>query len=506
MGEMYGIGLEYILAGVAAIVLVVVSALVVRARRQKQLAEDAKPKLTRGARPESPTRDVLSDRRTISAPVEIDDSMSLKEVRELKRARLDRDYKESDSSQKAKEWRQGAQDSSQTKGSAASSTPRIEQTLRSDEAGKPREDASPLARSSAGSRRARDEVAASPKEAPEIVVSPEVVSGQPEAVSGSAANSKPTKATRASEVDEEETPKSLEDGLAKTRTGFLGRIGSIFSGRTELNEALLEEVEEVLFTADIGARVSQQLLMAIETRVSSLDSHDPEIVWAVLREEVESILDANDGKFEYDPTADPFVVLVVGVNGAGKTTTIGKLAARYQREGKKVLMVAGDTFRAAAVEQLEAWADRVGCGFHRGESEADPSSVIYDGIEHAKSEGFDLVLCDTAGRLHTRAPLVDELKKIHRVCGKAHDGAPHETLLVLDANTGQNAIQQAKLFGEAVDVTGIVLTKLDGTAKGGVILGICKDLGVPVHFIGIGEGVRDLRPFDGREFVEALFA
>lgn len=469
MGEMYGIALEYIIGGAVAIVLIVVSALVVRARRQRQLAEDAMPKLTPETRPDSPSRDVLADRRTIAGPVEIDDSMSLKEVRELKRARLDSDYKDSDSSQQAKEWRKGAQEVAQSTDTSAPAERRVP---------------APVAPST------------------DVLVVPEADSAieQPEE------STKTPQGPVQSRAVAEETPKSLADGLAKTRTGFLGRIGSIFSGRAELDEDLLEDVEEVLFTADIGARVSQQLLMAIETRVSALDSQDPEIVWAVLREEVESILDSNDGKFEYDASADPFVVLVVGVNGAGKTTTIGKLAARYQREGKKVLMIAGDTFRAAAVEQLEAWADRVGCGFHRGESEADPSSVIYDGIERAQREGFDLVLCDTAGRLHTRAPLVDELKKIHRVCGKAHDGAPHETLLVLDANTGQNAIQQAKLFGEAVDVTGIVLTKLDGTAKGGVILGICKDLGVPVHFIGIGEGVRDLRPFDGREFVEALFA
>jgi fused signal recognition particle receptor len=200
----------------------------------------------------------------------------------------------------------------------------------------------------------------------------------------------------------------------------------------------------------------------------------------------------------------PWVILTAGVNGTGKTTTIGKLAARMGEAGKKVLLVAGDTFRAAAVEQLEIWARRVGAGFHGGKEGADPSSVIFDGIKRAQNEHLDVVICDTAGRLHTKTGLMEELQKVRRVAGKAHEGAPHETLLVLDATTGQNAIAQAQTFKQAIEVTGLVLTKLDGTAKGGVVLGVCEELGLPVRYLGIGERVEDLRDFDAEAFADAL--
>lgn len=297
---------------------------------------------------------------------------------------------------------------------------------------------------------------------------------------------------------------SLSDGLERTRNaGFIGRLSKIFAGREQLDASMIEQIEEVLFTADIGTSTSQFLLQKVEEAIASGEA-TAEQVWGLLRSESARILE--DGRGTLVPTGPgPFVVLVVGVNGVGKTTTIGKLAARWQREGKKVLVIAGDTFRAAAVQQLEEWSKRVGCGFFRGPDEVDPSGVIFDGIQKAREEGYDVVLADTAGRLHTKAPLVDELKKIARVAGKAVDGAPHETILVLDSNTGQNAIQQARLFHEAVPLTGLVLTKLDGTAKGGIVLGITRELKLPVYFIGIGEGIRDLRPFEPSEFVDALF-
>ncbi len=300
-----------------------------------------------------------------------------------------------------------------------------------------------------------------------------------------------------------ETETSLEDGLAKTRTGFIAKLGSLFSKDT-LDDDLVDEVEEVLFTADIGTTAAKDILHAIEERLDGDEKRDPAAVWAFVREYVEGILTARETKLDVE-SETPFVILVVGVNGVGKTTTIGKLASRYTKQGKSVMMVAGDTFRAAAVEQLGVWGERTGIPVHQGEPEADPASVIFEGIERGVEEGADVIICDTAGRLHTKVNLLKELEKIGRVAGKVIETAPHETILVLDANTGQNAIQQAKMFSEAVEISGIVLTKLDGTAKGGVVLGICEELDAPIRFIGIGEGVNDLREFDAGEFVEALF-
>lgn len=311
-------------------------------------------------------------------------------------------------------------------------------------------------------------------------------------------------AEAAAEAPPIDAPATLDTGLEKTRSsGFIGRLSKIFGSGEKLDDSMIEAIEEVLFTADIGASTSHYLLEKIQESIAS-GTATVEDVWSMLRQECEAILDAVKGELVIDDRR-PFVVLVVGVNGVGKTTTIGKLAARYKQQGKKVMMIAGDTFRAAAVQQLEEWANRVGCGFYRGADEADPSGVIFDGIKKAEDEGYDIVLADTAGRLHTRAPLVDELKKIVRVADKALPDAPHETVLVLDANTGQNAIQQARLFNEAVPLSGLVLTKLDGTAKGGIVLGISRELKLPVYFIGIGEGIRDLRPFRAAEFVDALF-
>lgn len=298
--------------------------------------------------------------------------------------------------------------------------------------------------------------------------------------------------------------RSVVDGLARTRnSGFGSRFKSLFQGE-RISDNLLEEIEEFLYTADIGPKAAEEITSAIQEQVKAEDKRDPSAVWDFVRGYILQMLKRHEEPLDMS-IHKPFVILVIGVNGAGKTTTIGKLASQFKRQGKSVLVVAGDTFRAAAVEQLEVWANRADLPLHRGESEADPASVVFDGITRGVEEGIDVVICDTSGRLQTKTNLMDELRKIGRVAGKALDGAPHETILVLDANTGQNAIQQVKTFGEVLNITGIVLTKLDGTARGGVILGIGKELNVPLRYIGIGEGINDLRPFKADEFAEALF-
>jgi fused signal recognition particle receptor len=297
---------------------------------------------------------------------------------------------------------------------------------------------------------------------------------------------------------------ALSPGLAKTRAGWVARLGQIFSGRKELDPTLVDEMEKVLLTADIGVRTSQKLLEELRASLTKKELADSKAVWALLRRRCREILSVDAPAVDLS-AAKPFVLLVIGVNGSGKTTTIGKLAAQFKGLDKAVLLAAGDTFRAAAAEQLEVWGDRVGVPVVRGKEGADPSSVIFEAVKRAKAENIDLVIADTAGRLHTKADLMQELQKVRRVVGKAQDGAPHETWLVIDATSGQNAIAQAQIFTQAMSVTGIVLTKLDGTAKGGVILGIADQLGIPVRYVGVGERVEDLRAFDPDEFVEALF-
>jgi fused signal recognition particle receptor len=300
-----------------------------------------------------------------------------------------------------------------------------------------------------------------------------------------------------------EEERLLKGGLARTRGGFVARLGKLFA-KKQLGPEVLEEIEQVLFTADIGPKTAEKLLNAIKSQLSKDQLADPDAIWSKIRETSATILDVKAKPVEIDAQR-PFVLLTIGVNGVGKTTTIGKLAAKLTGEGKKVLLAAGDTFRAAATEQLEIWSQRAKADVVKGKSGGDPSSVIYDAIRRGVSEGYDVVICDTAGRLHTKVELMEELKKVGRVCEKAMPGSPHQTWLVLDATTGQNAIQQAQLFKDTMNITGIVLTKLDGTAKGGVILGICEEMQVPVRYIGIGERVEDLRPFDPRAFVEALY-
>jgi fused signal recognition particle receptor len=296
----------------------------------------------------------------------------------------------------------------------------------------------------------------------------------------------------------------LREGLAKTRGGFVARLSRLFA-RKQIDADVLDELEQVLFSADIGPKTADKLFQSIKRRLTKEELADPEAVWAEIRDQSLAILEVDAPPLDFS-RHKPFVLLTIGVNGVGKTTTIGKIAAKLRAEGKRVLLGAGDTFRAAAVEQLVVWGERAGAPVVRGKEGSDPSSVIFDAIKRGIDENFDVVICDTAGRLHTKVDLMEELKKVGRVCNKALEGAPHETWLVLDATTGQNAIQQAQMFKEAMNITGFVLTKLDGTAKGGVILGICDELRVPVRYIGIGESVSDLREFDPRAFASALYA
>ena len=295
----------------------------------------------------------------------------------------------------------------------------------------------------------------------------------------------------------------LRKGLAATRGGFIARLTSIFQGKKEIDPAILEQVEEVMLSSDVGPKTTRVILDRLRDQLARNELRDVDAVWAALRAEALRILGIGGGAVRM--SQKPTVVLMVGVNGVGKTTTIGKLATRYIAGGKKVVLAAGDTFRAAAVQQLEVWGKRVGSDVVKGKEGADPGAVAFDATTKAKDAGADLLLVDTAGRLHTKVPLMDEIKKVRKTIAKALEGAPHETLLVLDATTGQNALTQASMFKEALDLTGIVLTKLDGTAKGGIVLAICEELGVPVRYVGLGERADDLREFDAEDFVEALF-
>ena len=306
-------------------------------------------------------------------------------------------------------------------------------------------------------------------------------------------------------------------GLVQTRGGFVARLAAIFKARPKVTGDLKDEIETILFTADIGTRTAQKLLDRVSDVLDQGAVADPDAVWAVIRAAAREILDLRPPPLDYAPAVRPYVLLMIGVNGVGKTTTLGKLAAMHAAAGRRVLLVAGDTYRAAAAEQLEVWAQRTGAAIHMGKEGADPSSVIHDGVLRGRREGFDVVLCDTAGRLHTKKELMAELGKVRRSVVKAlardlpEEAAaaiqgPHDTFLVLDATIGQNALAQAELFKETMDFTGLVLTKLDGTAKGGVVLGVCDAMRVPVRFVGIGERVDDLRDFDPELFIDALFA
>jgi fused signal recognition particle receptor len=294
----------------------------------------------------------------------------------------------------------------------------------------------------------------------------------------------------------------LRQGLTKTKQGFVDKVELIFRGKP-IDSETLEELEETLILADIGANNASEIVEHLREKVTKGEIRESGSVRDFLKIKMTSMLGRGQKLVPYGEK--PFVILAVGVNGAGKTTTIGKLAGRLRDEGHSVLLAAGDTFRAAAIEQLEIWGKRSGSPVVKHQSGSDPSAVVFDAIEAAKARGIDVVIIDTAGRLHTKSPLMEELKKIRRVCDKAMPGAPHEILLVVDATNGQNALMQAQIFNEAVGITGIALTKLDGTAKGGIIFAIKKDLNIPVKLIGVGEGVDDLQDFDPNEFVKALF-
>ncbi len=297
----------------------------------------------------------------------------------------------------------------------------------------------------------------------------------------------------------------LKEGLSKTRKNLLGRLADLIRGHTKIDDDLIEDIEELLISADVGVNATMKVIDSLQERIKADKIMDPNLIEDILKEELSLLMGDGYDELEIFRTK-PYIILVVGVNGTGKTTTIGKIAARLKQEGKQVIIAAGDTFRAAAIDQLQIWADRVGVQMVRSQPEADPGAVVYDAVEAAISRDADVVLIDTAGRLHTKVNLMKELEKIKRVAQKRLPDAPHETLLILDATTGQNAIQQAKLFNETVEITGLVLTKLDGTAKGGIVIAIKDELNIPVKLIGVGEKVDDIQDFNPHDFVEALFS
>jgi fused signal recognition particle receptor len=308
--------------------------------------------------------------------------------------------------------------------------------------------------------------------------------------------------------DEEEQEK-LEEGLEKTRTSFFGKIDRMVRGKDTVDAEVLDELEEILVTSDVGVDTTLDIIDHVEARVSEDQYVSTKELNLLIRDEIAKLMledeDERPADFDAPLPNKPHVIMVVGVNGVGKTTTIGKMAYKYKQAGKSVMVGAADTFRAAAIEQLEIWADRAGVPIIKQQHGSDPAAVAYDTIEAAQARGTDVVIIDTAGRLHTKGGLMDELAKMKRVMQKRTDSAPHEVLLVLDASTGQNALRQAEEFTESVDVTGLALTKLDGTAKGGVVIGVSHQFQVPVKYIGVGEDIGDLQVFDRKGFVEGLF-
>jgi fused signal recognition particle receptor len=472
---------------VMLLIIVVVAALLVRASRQADVMPEQEPEVDY----KRPTKDLLSARIKIEGPVDEKEleGKSLAEVKRIKSAEIEsaksstkrltakaateqakREMEEL-SAKQAAQLEEGKADEGKQEVISASD----DEATRAEASG------------SAATSDAAAELLAEPAE--QVAAGPV----KPAAAVASAALSKPG-----------ETPVSYQAGLTRTREGFGSKIKGFFGGE-ELSPKLLDELEEFLYTADIGPKAAEDVLEAVRTHLDGKEKRSPAAVWAFVQQHVYHMLKAREPKPLDLESKKPFVMLVVGVNGAGKTTTIGKLANQFRRQGKSVLLVAGDTFRAGAVDQLAVWGERNDIPVHQGKPEQDPASVVYAGIERGVKEQVDVILCDTSGRLHTNTNLMEELKKIERVSAKAMSGAPHETILVLDANMGQNAVQQARTFGSALKLSGIALTKLDGTARGGVILAIAKELDVPVRYVGIGEGIQDLRPFSAEDFVDALF-
>ena len=295
----------------------------------------------------------------------------------------------------------------------------------------------------------------------------------------------------------------IKEGLKKTRDAVIGQIDSMLKSFTKIDDELFEELEELLVMGDVGVPTAEKICEELKKRVKKEGIKNPNEIHRLLEETVSDMLRGGE---ELDLSTTPSIILVIGVNGVGKTTTIGKLANHLTKQGKKVILAAGDTFRAAAIEQLEIWADRSHCEIIKQNEGSDPAAVIYDAISAAKARHADVIICDTAGRLHNKKPLMDELAKINRIIDRELPDASKEKLLVLDATTGQNAVNQAEQFSLATGITGIVLTKLDGTAKGGVVLAIKEGLGIPVKYIGVGEQIDDLQPFDSEDFAKALFS
>jgi fused signal recognition particle receptor len=295
----------------------------------------------------------------------------------------------------------------------------------------------------------------------------------------------------------------LGKGLSKTHKGFIEKIAAVFKKSSTIDQGLLTELEETLVGTDIGMKTAYALFESIKKNASSLEG--PDSALRAIRTEVESILEKCESPLEVPEGVKPYVIMVTGVNGSGKTTTIAKIAYHLKNQGKSVIIASGDTFRAAAIEQLEHWANKVGADFVKAQEGADPSAVAFDGLQAAIARNHDVLIIDTAGRLHTKENLMEELKKTKKVLGKKYEGAPHEILLVLDATIGQNAIEQTRQFNNALGITGIAITKLDGSSKGGVIVGIANEFEIPIRFIGIGEDMDDLQPFHAKDFVNALF-
>ena len=314
---------------------------------------------------------------------------------------------------------------------------------------------------------------------------------------------------RFTRTNDEQEQKKLEEGLEKTRTSFFGKINRMVRGKDEVDAEVLDQLEEILVTSDVGVETTLDIIQHVEQRVADDQYVSTKELNRLIRDEIAKLMledaPARPADFDAPLPTKPYVIMVVGVNGVGKTTTIGKMAYRYKQAGKSVVLGAADTFRAAAIEQLDVWAERADVPVVKQKHGADPAAVAFDTIESAESRGADVAIIDTAGRLHTKGGLMEELSKIKRVMGKKVSDAPHEVLLVLDASTGQNAIRQAEEFTRSADVTGLALTKLDGTAKGGVVIGVSHKFKVPVKYIGVGEGIDDLQVFDRKGFVEAMF-
>ncbi|MDJ0764923.1 MAG: signal recognition particle-docking protein FtsY [Myxococcota bacterium] len=346
-----------------------------------------------------------------------------------------------------------------------------------------------------------------PREAPSITPRKPIVISEPPTAPGVTLDDQAEQeaAARLEQSRKERKLKKLRQGLAPTRSGFIKKVSALFRAKKEIDPSIIDDLEETLITADVGMKTSAWLIDVLKQALDKKELADPDAIWDLLREEVRQVLSVKAPPINVT-SASPYVILVVGVNGVGKTTTIGKLATQFIEDGRNVVLAAADTFRAAAVNQLEIWGKRAGADVITSKEGADPSSVVFDAVKKATESGADIVIADTAGRLHTKVPLMEEVKKIARVAGKACDGAPHQVLLVLDATTGQNAVSQVAMFKEALDLTGLVVTKLDGTAKGGVIIGICHEHNLPIRFIGIGEAKDDLRVFEVDDFVDVLFS